>query len=816
MTIDNPDDDLLSTGGAFRVLTDMAANTDESFVGRELSGYRIKSLIAAGGMGRVYRAERIDGSFEREVAIKFSIAGGVNRDLQQRFLREQHILADMNHPSVANLYDAGTTDDGLSYLIMELVDGRDIEDYVADERLGHRQVIELLLPVLDALAFAHARLVVHRDIKASNILVDADGHARLLDFGIAKLLDEAPQAATQARPLSLVSASPEQLLGKPITTASDIYQVGLLLHRLLLGRPAQPDRTLADAVQIAVDAKPFRLSADAEQALGNDLAAILSHCLQPEPADRYRDVSAVRQDLEHYLADRPVSVRSPTAAYLFGKLVRRNRLLAAAVTGMLLIAVGGTVVYTMRINEARLAAEQEAAAAEQVITFLTDIFESSSPEKNQGETLTARELLDRGVADIDERFAEQPVIKARMQYVLAGVYRELGLAIEALPLAEAAYHSRRELLGPDDRRTLIAGNDLAIAYDHLNRPDDATALYLEVLERQRNTIGSDDVETMKTLNNLGAAYLTKGEYALAVEYLEEALERRRRVLGNNHPEVGSTLTNLPIAYLYLGRTEQAKAGFLESLAYNRRVAGSGSPSTVIALLNAGAVHFDTGDYETGAALLNEAEEAALNVLGPKHRVSFAINNSLAQVYVDRLDTTPSEADLARAEQLLETVRRNATEVLGSDNSETLIATAILAEVRNHQGRHNEALDMLESVLAVEVPKVGQTHNRVIDVRLRLFRTYGFVGRYGDASAEYDEIDSYLLEAYGPDDADRLLAMVEMAQIHARFGEYEKAGPMFREASTGLERTLGAIDLRAVYARRAQDEFLASGSEGSTL
>lgn len=815
MTVDNDGDDPLSTGGAFKVLSGLAAKREETFVGRELAGYRIAGLIAEGGMGRVYRAERVDGSFEREVAIKFSIAGGVNRDLQKRFLQEQHILADMNHPSVANLYDAGTTDEGLSYLIMELVDGQDIEQFVSGADLDHRQIIELVLPLLDALGFAHARLVVHRDIKASNILVDAEGNARLLDFGIAKLLDEAPQAATHARPLSLVSASPEQLLGKPVTTASDIYQVGLLLHRLLLNRPALPARTMADAVQAAVDAKTFQLPADAHQALGTDLAAILGRCLQPDPADRYRDVSALRQDLENYLAARPVSVRSPTLAYRFAKLVQRNRLLAAAISVLVLVTIGGTVVYTMRINEARLAAEQEAAAAEQVIAFLTDIFESASPENNLGESLTARELLDRGVADIDERFADQPVIKARMQFVLANVYRELGFATEALPLSEAAYFSRRELLGPDDRRTLTAGNDLAIAYDHLNRPNDAIPLYLEVLERQRAAIGSDHVETMKTLNNLGAAYLTKGDYALAATYLEEALERRRRVLGDNHPEVGSTLTNLPIAYAYLGQMERAKQGFMEALQYNRRVSGDRSPSTIIALLNAGGAHFDTGEYETAARLLDEAKDAAKAVLGAKHRASFAINNIRAQVYVDRLDIVPSPADLVRAEKLLQDVRRNSTEVIGPENSEALAATALLAEVRNHQRRHDEALDLLESVVAAAAPKVERTHNLIIAVRQRLIRTYGYLQRYDDARSEYAELDALLVSEFGPDDVDRLRGVVDMAQVHARFGHRDKAAPMFREAAQRLDATIGADDPRARFAKQALEDFLRTGTVGST-
>lgn len=810
MTSDKRDDPL-STGGAFDVLSGMTPEGKDPLIGRELGDYRVTRLIAEGGMGRVYRAERIDGSFERDVAIKVSYGSGLNRELHERFLREQQILADMDHSSVASLYDAGTTSEGWPYFIMELVDGRDIERFVDEESLSQRSIIRLFLPMLDALAFAHSRLIVHRDIKASNIIVDEKGKVRLLDFGIAKLLGESPDAATSARPLSLVSASPEQLLGEPISTASDIYQVGLLLHRLLVGRPAYPERTLGEAVRDATEVSSFRLSAESRQELGTDLAGIVSRCLQPEPKERYRDVNALRADLENYLEDRPVSVGPPTLTYRIGKLVRRNRLLTALLAVLAVVTVGGTITYTLGINEARRQAEQEAATAEEVIAYLTDVFRVSDPEESRGESVTARELLDRGAADIEAKFPDRPLIRARLQHVIGGVYREMGLLNEALVLAESAYATRLEYLGPESRDTLISGNDLAILYDRLDRPRDAIRIYDEVLSRQRVVLGSDDPHTMKTINNLGAAYISIGDFETAAVYLEEAFERRRRVLGPDNPETVSTHNNLPIVYANLGDYGRAIELFEESLDYSRRINGDDSPATIIALTNLGMANYNTGRFDSSMPYFTEAWELARRVVGDTHQVTLVNGLSRAMLLTDRPDIVPTDDEIAEAEALVNMIRETAAESFGPEHSITTDAIVQLANIRNRQGRHAEALEMLLPVLEIRRSRLDASHAEVIDVRARIAGTWTDLGRYRDAIAEYQAIDRLLTDEFGEDYPKRYQYLQQLADAYTAVGDRVSAERLLLESAEGLSAALGADDPRARLANQALNEFMSEGS-----
>ncbi len=799
--------DRLSTGGAFDVLTKVVPDEDDRFIGREFGGYKISTLIAEGGMGRVYRGERVDGSFDRDVAIKLSLASRVSKDLRERFLREQQILADMSHPNVASLYDAGTTDEGWSFIIMELVEGQDIASYVDGMGLTERAVIELLLPLLDALAFAHSRLVVHRDIKASNIIVDRQGNARLLDFGIAKLLEDAASAATRARPLTVGAASPEQLLGKPITVASDIYQVGLLLHRLLLGEPALPDRTLAEAVANAAEERPFLLSHKASRELAPDLAAIVTHCLQPAPADRYRSMTALRDDLISFLAKRPVSVTPPTLTYRFAKLVQRNLLLALVLSVLLAVTIGGTALYTIRINDARLAAEREAATSEEVIIFLTEVFETSDPDTARGAELTARDLLDRGAARIDEQFPDRPIIRARLLHVIGGVYREMSLPNESLPLEKEAYELRLEHLGPNDRRTMMAGNDLAILYDRLERFDEAIEIYENVLDREREILGSDDPDTLKTLNNLGVAHLDRGDFAIAASYFEETLERRRRVLGADHADVGTTMRNLPIAYAGLGDLERAREAFIEALDYSRRVTGEDSPGTITALINAGSVSYNTGRYEEGVAYTKQAWELARNVLGEQHYGTLVVGLNRADNLTSRPDVEASAADIDAAKAILEGVRDTAIEVFGDEHSLALAARVRLGSIQNFNGQHTEALEALESVLETQSAMSNADYLDAVETRKRIAETLVFLGRTGESVAEYAAINADLEERYGRDYPLRLQLLRDQAEAHIALGELDRAEALYRESADRLVASLGESAPKAAEAVAELDVFL---------
>ena len=731
------DNDPLSTGGALGIFSDLADGGGVDIVGRTIGEYEVIELIAEGGMGRVYRATRVDGTFDRDVAIKVSAGSVMQKDLLERFVQEQKILASMEHPNVAQLFDAGTTDEGWPYIIMEFVDGLAIDEYVNERSCQTRDTVTLLLPVLDALAYAHARLIVHRDVKASNIIVDGAGVPRLLDFGIAKSLEPDKAALTTARPMSLISASPEQLLSEPVTIASDVYQVGLLLHRLLTGKAARSETSLREAIRDATDRAPFRLTADTRRELDSDLCAILTRCLQNDPAERYRDINALAADLRNYLEHRPVSVSPPTLVYRFGKLLQRNRLASAAVAALGLTLVVGTVFYTQGINQARLEAEQQAATAEEVISFLTDVFESSDPVNARGEEATAGELLASGARDIDERFPDRPLIRARLQYVISGVYREMEMFEDALPLAESAFELRDAELGADHPETLIAGNDLAIVYHHMGRYAEAIEMLEDVLARQRVVLGSDAVETMKSLNNLGATYLDSGDVAGAAGYLEEARERRLRVLGDEHDEYMSTLNNLGFAYVMLGDLLAGQQLFTEIVEVSRRTLGAEHPSSIIATINTAATGIDLELYDQARTYAEEARELTYRVYDEDARLTIAADLNWFRLLAERSDEEPGPEVLAEAEALIESVIERSTRSVGAQHRTTLGARANLATVRRLQGRTDEALEILDEVVAGLREILGESNMFIMDAIERRAAIYAVLGRYEEALAGFD-------------------------------------------------------------------------------
>ena len=346
---DDDSRDMLRTGAALDVFENLSSvenDVAEKFVGRTLGQYRIDDVIAIGGMSIVFLASRTDGSFDRDVAIKLSPTSVVNAEFRDRFVREQHILAELNHPRISQLYDAGITEEGWPYIVMELIDGESIDQFVETRDHSIGSVVPMMIQVADAIAFAHSRNVIHRDIKPSNVLVREDGNPVLLDFGIAKLAAPDETQLTKVHALTPGYASPEQLLGMEVTAASDVYQLGLLLAQLLTGNSAAAETTLEEAINRAARGIPVAL--DHSSQIPNELKRIVEYCLRVDPAERYATAAELKDDLVNFVENRPVSAAGQARAYRFKKLIQRNRLVAGtAGAGVIALAIG--VYVTTRV-----------------------------------------------------------------------------------------------------------------------------------------------------------------------------------------------------------------------------------------------------------------------------------------------------------------------------------------------------------------------------------------------------------------------------------------------------------------------------------
>jgi len=638
-----------------------------------VGAYRIVGEIGRGGMATVYEARRDDETFDRRVALKMIRATAGLEDLRRRFRQERQILAGLEHPGIARLYDGGTTEDGRPYLVLELVEGEPIDRACNHRALDLRQRLELLVEVCAAVAHAHRRLVIHRDLKPSNILVTPEGRTKLLDFGIARLLDPdgGARAATRtaARALTPDYASPEQLLGGPMTTATDVYSLGVLLYQLLTGRLPHEDTELAELLMAegrAAVARPPHLAVESgdpglrppgparilRRQLAGDLDAILLRALEPSPGRRYPSVEALGEDLERFLGGLPVKARRGSWAYRSGRFLRRHAAATLAVVAAFTALAGfsyATVRQAERLERERDRVTLERNKAQQVTSFLLGVFEAADPwQEADASSITARELLDRGADRLDQNLAAQPAVQAAARLVIGRVYRNLGLYESAKAQLEAVLETRR--------------------------------------------LGAEPVDLAEGLQELGMLELGRGDLARAESLLGEALDLRVRHLGEAHPDSTATRAELAVTMLYAGRLEEAEALQRRVLAERLAQHGADHEEVALALHNLGGVLNRQHRPEEAEPLLRQALAIRRKKWQGPHTMIAANLSTLAS-------TVHAKGDLEAAVTLFQEAVDQSTQILGPNHPWGSITRQRLGTVLLELGRAEEAEPLLRAALA---------------------------------------------------------------------------------------------------------------------
>ena len=596
--------------------------------GTRVGPWRLLDEIGRGGMGTVFLAERADGEFEQRAALKLLRPAIATDEALRRFEQERQILAGLTHPGIARLLDGGRTADGHPYLAMELVDGLPIDRYCRERQLTVRDRLAVFLQVCHAVDHAHRHMVVHRDLKPSNIIVSSQGEVKLLDFGIAKLLqtDLAPgtpaMTRTVARMLTPEYASPEQIQGRAITVASDVYQLGLLLFELLTDRRAQP---LGDASPIEIErlvcdtlmARPSAVVDEARRArlLRGDLDSIVQQAVRKAPEGRYASVERLIDDVERHLSGKPVVARGDTLAYRAGRFVRRHRLsvAAAAAAVVLLVAWAATATLQARtIARERDRARAEATKAEQVKGLVMRLFENADPGAARGETLSARELLDRGWASIEAELADQPAVQAELLTTVGEIYRELGAYDRAEQLLDRAIEAGRTA---GDGEPLLAAALRGNGRLQRERGDFAAAetLLTDALARQRRHFGPEHREVANTLGDLGLTLYSRGDFAKATPYFREALDMRRKLLGEDHLDVAEGLDKLGMALGNLGDYKSAEPLLRKSLELRRRLLPPNHPLLATSLSDLAVIVQSLGNASAAEALYRESLAVMIKV-----------------------------------------------------------------------------------------------------------------------------------------------------------------------------------------------------------
>ena len=768
--------------------------SEDDAVGRLVGPYRIVRELARGGMGIVYLAERADGQFRQQVALKL-IRHGIDSDrIHRRFLAERQILARLSHANIARLLDGGVSDRGEAYFAIEYVEGVAIIFHAEARALGVSDRLRLFLQVAEAVRYAHQNLVVHRDLKPGNILVTEDGQVKLLDFGIAKVVrgDGQPGAAedgldslvtlTEDRLLTPEYAAPEQVRGEAVTTATDIYALGTVLYELLTGRRAHhvERRTPTEIVRAVVETIPAAPSAVARagrrRELRGDLDVIVLTALRKEPARRYQTVEKFAGDLVRYLDGLPVSARADSWRYRAGKLVRRHRVgaaAAAAVLASLVAGLAGTVWQARVAAERARVASAEAAKQRAVGEFLVRLFARTSPAHTLGREPSASQLLDQGRRDLDTALAGQPETRAALLAAVAQAYGALGhmpqsdtLFAQAVALARTLPRDPNGTL--DAALTGWAGNYLVES-----KFDQAAPLLREAIARSR-VRDPDDPWMARPLRALGRVYTYTGQHDSAAALLREALALDLRHHGPASTETAGSYDDLGYELLKQENLAGADTALGRALAIWRARLPSDHPSILWTLSNLSALRLAQGNRREAEALLRE-------VVAAQHRIYPRGHPELAHSLMWLGSLLAEEGRYAEAESLTAPEVDRHRSLLGPDNDHVIVMIQSLADFRYRLGKLGQAERDQREVVAGWRRTLGPEHRRTLDAEERLAVILREEGKLREASALLSDGLAVRRRVGGGRDIDVARTLLELAIVDERAGRPEDAERRLREA-----------------------------------
>lgn len=752
---------------------DALEGTDDpaSLIGRGIGPYRLERFVASGGMGFVFYAVRADGAHSPAVAIKLIKQRAANSEVLRRFRVERCALAALKHPNIARLIDAGVTEQGRPYIAMEYVDGQPIDLFCDERRASLEQRLRLFRTVCSAVSHAHQKLIVHRDLKPSNILVTRDGAPKLLDFGIAKLLDPldagdgSNETLTRYRVMTPEYAAPEQIRNEYATTSGDIYSLGVVLYELLTGhRPYRfKTRTLHEMERTICEQEPElpstavlrtgdRLSLDGSSRitltpksvsqarndqpdrlrlkLAGDLDAIVMKSLRKEPEHRYPSVETFSDDIRRYLDKLPVRARKGTFRYRVSKFVRRNRSgVAAAMVAIVSLFVGmAAALWQGQIAaRAQIVAETEARKATSINAFLQDMLATVDPLAAQSDEATVRQILDDAAKKLASgALNDQPESKATVLITLGRTYLELGAFDHADEHLNNSLKIREGLSGrehPDVAECLDGLGMLAKARGH---NAEAETFYRESLEIRQKLLGGEHVDVAESLNNLGVLLKVQGRPDDAEAMLREALAIRRSAFGPQHEDVATSSSNLAAVLKHMGEFDEAKTLYRDAIESYRQLLGPRHLRVAVCMNNLALLLRETGDLDEAEVLLRDALDIRREVFGNEHPAVATGLHNLALMLHLRGEYENAEPMYAEALQ----IRRRA---LGTDHPSVANTANNLANLLVSTGRFAEAEPLAREALETRRAKLPDNHPRIAGSLLVLGRI--LLGQDDAVSAE---------------------------------------------------------------------------------
>jgi len=787
-----------------------------------IGSYRVIRLLGEGGMGIVYEAEQEQP--RRLVALKVIKPGFATGPRLRRFENEAHALGRLQHPGIAQIYAAGTADSGLGpqpYFAMELIRGLSLQEYARANSLNIRQRLALMVKICDAVQHAHERGLIHRDLKPGNILVDETGQPKVLDFGVARVMDS-EQPATRETYLgqiigTLAYMSPEQVLADPlqVDTRSDVYSLGVILYELLAGRLPYKvsDRQLHVALRTIREDDPTSLSSINRDYRG-DVETIAGKALEKDKARRYSSAAELAADIQRYLEDQPIAARAPSSAYQIQKFARRHKALVAGVAAVFVVLTGGIVASTSqairanREGRAALQARDRASAAQRAATQERDralkAERTATSERNRALAAEAqvveqrdRVLLEKKRAD-DAAAAAQAVNNFLENDLLAQASARVQSRPDTKPdpdlkVRTALDRAAARIQGKFDRQPNVEASirqTIGKAYFDLGVYPEAQAQLARAVELRRRVLGPDQPDTLSSMNELADAYRAQAAYSQAEPLLTKVLETRRRVLGEEDPATLASMNALANLYLNQGKYKQAEPLLVKALDVQRRVLGPDHPDTLASLHDLADTYEEEGKLGQAERLAIQALEARRRVLGEEHPQTARSMNLLGWLYRE-------EGNLAQAETLLSEAVAVQRRVLGEEHSDTLTSMNNLAVVYRGEGKYAQAEAVYTRVLEIRRRVLGAEHANTLISMNNLAVLYGYEGKFAQAEPLYSEALDIQRRLLGEENPTTLHFMANLGALYRSEGKYA-------QAEAALTRSL---DLRRKVLGEAHPETL---------
>jgi len=824
---------LLPGASTLASITTAAAASSLPALPPVIGRYRIVRLVGAGGMGAVYEAEQDHP--RRLVALKVIKAGLAGIELLRRFELESQVLGRLQHPGIAQIYEAGTADQGFGpqpYFAMEFIRGLTLRDYAQARRLSTRDRLELIVKICDAVHHAHQRGIIHRDLKPGNILVDESGQPKILDFGVARVTDSDAQATRQTDVGQLVGTlaymSPEQVLADPLEldTRSDVYALGVILYELLSGRlPYSISPRLHEVVQTIREADPTRLSS-IDKTYRGDIETIVAKAMEKDKSRRYSSASGLAADIRRYLNDEPITARPPSTSYQLRKFAQRHKALVgglAAVFVVLLLGIVASRFQALRAiraeqsalvqrdqanqarqvaaeerdravraeqqaNEARnqaltqqQRADKESATAKAVNEFLrTDLlaqasaYNQASPTFKPDPDLKVRTALDRAAARVEGKFDKQPLVEASIRQTIGSSYMDLGLLPEAQQHIQRALVLRRQGLGDEHQDTMATMGLLTKVFRLQGKYQEDEPLLRKLLDVQKRVLGETHRDTLDTMNELALLYRLEGKLPQAESLYISALKIYRRIAGPDDTDAAGVMHNLASLYRQQGQYDEAMSLFVRYLDLMRRVLGPEHPDTVAGLASIASLELTMGRYEQAEAHNLEALEIRRRVLGPEHQDTLMTMANLAE-------SLRSQRKYVEADPIYKQVADIRTRVLGPEHPDTLINLNNMALMYLDQKRYVEAEAIYSKVFDIRRRVLGPDHPSTLITEYSIAVLYRNQSKFEQAEPLLNHVIEARRRVLGPENPDTLIATLGLVTVYFQDAKYAQSEAFAREA-----------------------------------